>query len=111
MTKTRIVVPFLRWACLLVAGRYSNNGRRSIELIDDGDGEPIATATINLVNEYCGPDEVYIKDYSENEGMLDTLVTAGVIEEPMERVQSGFIKAPRCKLTAKGLSLWEEVDE
>jgi hypothetical protein len=66
-------VKFKKWDCVIVYAQYSN-GRTAIQLKDDNDGSPVATATINVPDVYLEKDEVIIKDYSENEGMLDTLV-------------------------------------
>jgi hypothetical protein len=44
-------------------------------------GEPIATATININKKYELPDMIVaIKDYRENEGVLDTLITGDIIK-------------------------------
>lgn len=58
----------------------------------------IASATINMPDVELKDDEVIIKDYAENEGMLDALVEAGIVEKHHDWVNSGFISAPVCKL-------------
>lgn len=73
------------------------NGQTSIKLIDVEDGMPFATATIS-VNDQLLEDEVAIKNYSENEGILQSLIDADVIEKPHEFIQSGFVTIPVCKL-------------
>jgi hypothetical protein len=42
------------------------------------------TATVNVPDEHIEPDEVIIKNYSENEGCLPFLITNGVVS-PAER--------------------------
>ena len=61
-------------------------------------GEPIATATVRIP--CCGleSDEVLIKDYSENEGMLNALIQAGYVTPTGRLVESGFVRLPVCKL-------------
>ena len=90
-------VKFMEWDCEVQFAHYSN-GRTGIRLIDQVDGEPIATATVNLPNEPLGEGEVIVKDYSENAGMLKALMDAGIVSAPSRYVSSGFITAPVCIL-------------
>lgn len=83
--------------CYLSFGKYSND-RIGFELLDEEDAGCVAIATINMPEVNVKSDEVIIKDYSENDGMLDILVEAGVVSEPLRFVASGFISAPVCKL-------------
>ena len=80
-------------------GKYSNN-RIAVEYAmqgpDDDYPEPAVTATINLPDEHLEPDEVIIKDYSENEGLYDCMLKAGHIGPEKRRVSSGWITAPVC---------------
>lgn len=103
-------VIFQNWICKLKFARY-NNGRIAIELVnatkikEDGiEYMPgtmnIARATVNLPDyPLLKSDEVIIKDYSENEGMLNALINAGVVAEPHSYVE--FLHAPVCKLLVK----------
>lgn len=93
MTRVR----FRNWDCIVRKRRY-DNGRPALQLIDAGDGSPIATATINLPDEPLGRNQVFIKDYSENEGMLAALVAAGVVEPTGQTVRSGYVEVPVCEL-------------
>ena len=61
-------------------GRYAN-GQTRIQLYDVMDGMPYATATV-AVDVKLAEDEVAIKNYSENEGVLDSLIKAGVVSHP-----------------------------
>lgn len=97
-------VKFMDWNCTAMAKRYTNNGRTAIELIETDTGEPIAISTVNLVEEALGPNEVIIKDYSENTGMREALINAGVIHpEELRRIETGFVTCPVHKLTDKFL--------
>ena len=90
-------VKFRKWNCKPVKAFYGN-GRIAIQLIDAEDGEPIATATINIPDEDIKDDEVIIKDYSENDGMLNALLEADIIEPAHRVTSSGFISViPICK--------------
>lgn len=68
----------VEYHCNAVFVRY-HNGRTAIRLVDEVTGEPIATATVNMVDEDQPPAMVWIKDYSENAGMVDALAKNGVI--------------------------------
>jgi hypothetical protein len=56
----------------------------------------IACATINIPEEDLANDQVIIKDYSENEGMLGTLICSKIITVPWRRTTGG--NHPVCKL-------------
>lgn len=90
-------ITFKGWLCELVIGNYSN-GRNGLELFDVAEGDPVATATINVPDHDMAEDEVAIKNYSENEGMLQTLMDAGVISAPVRTLSQGFVQIPICKL-------------
>ena len=89
-------VVFKKWHCDVKFGQY-NNKRIAIQLVDT-EG-PVATATINLPNEELEEDEVIIKDYSENESMLDSLIKASIISKPIRYTKLGHVNyIPICKL-------------
>ena len=88
-------VKFGRWTCRVLVGKYHNNTRR-LDLWNNEDG-PIATATINS-GELLPANQAYIKDYSENEGMLKALMEAGIVEEVIGYAISGRVVIPLCKL-------------
>jgi hypothetical protein len=48
------------------------------------------TATVNMPDEQLAPDEVVIKNYSENEGCLPFLITNGVVSEVQRWVGHGM---------------------
>jgi len=85
--------------CHVRLGHY-NNGRLAITLITET-GEPMAVATVNLPDEDIMYDShVFIKDWSENEGMLDALVRSGVISPELhESVSTGHVYAYEAQLS------------
>ena len=91
------------WDCEIVKHKYSN-GRTALQLVSAVDvddvykGEPIATATVNIPEMDLKENEVIIKDYSENEGMLEALVAAGIVVPTGRFVDSGFVTCPICIL-------------
>lgn len=93
MTKVR----FKDWDCIVQKPQYEN-GRPALQLVDAEDGSPIAEATVNLPDVPAGPNQVFVKDWSENEGMLRVLTEAGVLKPTGETVRSGFVDVAVCEL-------------
>lgn len=89
-------VTFLNTRCRLQFSRYAN-GRLAIQLHDDS-GEPFATATINVPTMPLAEDQVLIKDYGENEGLLTALEEAGVVRTTGVRCRLGYVQADVCHL-------------
>jgi hypothetical protein len=72
------------------------NGGTCIDLIDMKDGETFMCATVWV--EGLKDNEVAIKNYSENEGILQVLIDAKIISEPKRVVRSGFVVIHVCDL-------------
>lgn len=83
---------------LSINKRNYSNGRIALQLIDTEDGFPFATATVNIPEAQISDDEVIIKDYSENAGILDCLVKHKIISNPIDRLNTGFVTVEICKL-------------
>jgi hypothetical protein len=96
-------VNFLGWDCLVHLSRYKN-GRLAISLMTPKH-EPVAMASINLPEADLADDEILIKDYSENAGILKCLQQAGIVEDAGKSVTSGFVTFPFCRLTPAVRSL------
>lgn len=93
------VVLYKQWPCRIELTQYATGGRTAIRLLHAGEGDVVAVATINpLPGIQLGRDEVLIKDYSENDGMLDTLESAGIVKDTGKRVRMGFVDVPVCRL-------------
>lgn len=92
-----IRVKFQQYECVLSFGKYGN-GRLAIKLNDAEDGLPVAVATVNIPEKHFEPDEVAIKSWAENTGMVRCLVDAGVIAEPHRKISLGHVSASVCRL-------------
>ena len=99
-------VKFHRFVCARNWARYVDSGEIALSLVaaaTDGDsfeGEPIAKATVNIEHP-IPPHCIAVKDYSENDGMVEALVAAGVIESEQVAVhQVGHVVVPIHRLTA-----------
>ncbi len=80
----------------LERGQYRNNNALALELVETKTGEPFMTCTVN--NPDISDGEVAIKNYSENEGVLDFLIKEGIIEPPHRFISSGYVSLPVCKV-------------
>lgn len=91
--KTTLNLPYLDEGeeVFIEFGKYVD-GTPAIEIFSETEG-PVATATVNLsgYNISPAPGHVIIKDYSENEGMVEALIAAGIITERGEGFSFGFI--------------------
>jgi len=74
------------------------NGRTRINLIDALDNEPYAVATTNLPDVLLLDNEVLVKDYSENEGVLEFLTTNNIVVPTDKWVTTGFVDVQVCTL-------------
>lgn len=95
------LIEFAGFKCCVVLDTYIQISKQDQErvaiLLEDPDtGESIATATINMQYEILENDEVIIKNYSENEGMLSILIAAKIISIPLRLSRQGGF--PICKL-------------
>lgn len=88
-------VAFKGYSCSVQIGRYAN-GQTLLRLVDE-EGV-VATATAAVEGQELEPDEVLVKSYSENAGLLEALLEAGVVEKPTSWVEAGYAKLAKCRL-------------
>ena len=92
-----IKVKFNGYDCIVDKHKYSNNNRLALELTDANDGESVTVATVNMPDLNLEEGFVVIKNYSENEGLLDVLIEGGIVSTPLFYVPTGFVEVPVCK--------------
>lgn len=93
-------VTFQGVVCEVRVGSYSLGKSTSLQLVDYKDKVPYATATVNVSHlDGLEKDEVAIKNYSENAGMLGALMEAKIIHPPYRYIHSGYVAIPVCHLT------------
>jgi hypothetical protein len=87
-------VKFKNWKCRASLTKYQGNDATAITLVDAEDESPVATCTVNIVKEHYHPDlhneitfsgdlpknQCYIKTWSENNGMIESLMEAGIVK-------------------------------
>ena len=89
------MIQFKDYTCEIQVEKYMHGGTVII-LVDVDNSDTIAVATINI--DGLGPNEVAIKDYSENDGMYQVLIDAKVIKPMHREVTQGFVTLPICIL-------------
>lgn len=80
-------------------GEYPN-GRTSIWLFDERNN-PYMKATVNIPDVVIDDDEVIIKNYAENEGILEVLINERIVFPTGRMVRTGYTECPVCILTIK----------
>lgn len=78
-------------------GEYINS-QTALELIDTFDGSPVLTASISVPKIALEKNELIIKDYSENEGVLGFLVENNIVRHLGRHIKTGLITAPIVEL-------------
>jgi len=94
------VVKFKQWLCVVKKEMYKN-GITALTLYDVNTNEDILTATVNLP-EYglveANEDLTFIKNWSENEGILECLIENKIVDYSGIDVPTGFVVANLVKV-------------
>ncbi len=88
----RPVVLFNGTPCHLNRDAYHSGKRTALWLTSADDGQQVAMCTVNLPEEYLDINEVFIKDYSENFGMVNALRAIGLIDKANRRIKQGWVE-------------------
>lgn len=109
------VVEFKQWRCRVETASYQHSpkedthDRIALKLIDleaeDWDPGLIAVATVNIPDCHLEPDEVLIKNWSENSGIFQALIKSGYISPTGVTVPTGHVRAIKARLTEKSIAL------
>lgn len=89
----RVFINFLKY----------NNGNNALRLYCCQDNMPYAMCSIN-VDEKLSKDEIAIKNWSENTGMEEVLMSVGIIKEKVKNINNGYVTIPVYKLSQEVLS-------
>ncbi len=71
--------------------RYADNGRLQIRLFDAEDGMPMYTLTTNIPTAKLKDDEIAVKIWGENEGVIQKLQMLDYFGQPIRWCQGTFI--------------------
>lgn len=87
----------------LEVGRYGN-GQLGVQMLDN-QGLPYTTVTVAIMSP-IDHTELAIKDYSENQGMLEWMMKEGIVSAPVRYYESGFVRIPICPITDEAMPLF-----
>lgn len=93
-----ITIQYKQWNCTVLISHYTTNNRTAIALNDAKDGMPIASLSVNLVDEPVQEGEVVIDTNNCGQEAVQILMEAGIIGEQLRTAQSGFCTYPVHKL-------------
>lgn len=96
------VVKFGGYNCTLVIRPY-NSGRVYMQLIDKEDGMPVARVSLDMDPVPVNKHSILLKSYSENEGIYEALLAAGIIRPVLKMYQVGFSEAHYCEFNFESL--------
>lgn len=95
MLEYRIKTKYINALCEVKKAEYTN-GRIALQLISNG--EPRCMATVNLPDVDCPEGHAFIKDYSENTGVLKELIRNNIVSEPLAYIEGQYVTMPLCKV-------------
>lgn len=86
-----------------VTGTLYADGTSALVFTDDNTGEPVAKASVNMsamqVHDAALPDDhVFIKNYSENEGVIQTLLDGKIVELTGQTMVNRFVTVQAVKI-------------
>lgn len=86
--------------------KYMDNDNLALILITEEDlengGSYEAIITVNT-DQTLPNDCAYVKDYSENSGMLEAIQKGGLVDEVLGSKPSGFVELPLVKFNLEGV--------
>lgn len=90
---------------VVVKASYHNDRSLALLLMEEDDlqGYPIATITVNMRVPGLPENWQYVKDYSENSGMLKALQDADLVTNIHGYRKSGFIESPLVEFNLDGV--------
>ena len=97
--KEPITVQVFGIDCVVQLNRYRDSGRLALILLEKEAREEMTVATVNMPEIFLQSEEVLLKTWSENEGVLEALQEAGVVEPTGLTYRSGYVEVPKCLVT------------
>jgi len=85
--------------CRLQWAHYSN-ARPALQIVTEYN-EPLLTASVNMPDHLLPPNCIFIKNYSENAGIMEELIRHNILADTKATIQSGFIKVNICVIVDK----------
>ena len=89
---------------IIYPAKYSNNNILALLFRREEDDESDYYGLISINIALTLPNNMAaIKDYSENEGVLEALISQGIITGPVRYISSGYVSIPVVKVVHKEL--------
>lgn len=82
----------------VVQSTYPTTAHIRLDIVEVKTGLPFMFATADLEHVELDEDEVLIKNYSENQGILKALVAGGIIYRSHAKVEAGFERLNICQI-------------
>lgn len=93
---------YKQYKAVVVRSKYMNNDNLALMLIDEKDGSLITKITVNT-EEKLPEGFGYVKNYSENEGIMEVLQEEGLIKEVFGYKQMGWVTVPLVEFDLEGV--------
>lgn len=77
--------------------KYQADKSTALVLIAPDDGQSYGIATVCVSPEPVKDDEIVIKNWSENEGYLNALIAADIVQQPHRTIRCGYCEAYVCR--------------
>ena len=97
MTTVQMRTRFINESVVIQKATYPNGS--TALLLKSENGEPLGYATA-VLEELPANGHVFIKDWNENDGVLDALQQAGIVGPVVRSVPAGFVAAQEVELLA-----------
>ena len=92
--RIHVEAEYLKGDVNVVFFQYATNFRTAIDLVDPVTGEHMARASVNLREvDHMEDDEVALKGWSENIGIPEALMEAGVVGPPIKTIYLTYVDA------------------
>lgn len=91
-----------QYKAVVIRSKYVNNDNLALMLIDEKDGSLITKITVNT-EEKLPEGFGYVKNYSENEGIMEVLQEEGLIKEVLGYKQMGWVTVPLVEFDLEGV--------
>ena len=89
---------------IIYPAKYSNNNNLALLFRREEDDESDYYGVISVNTALTLPNDMAaIKDYSENEGVFEALISQGIITGPVRYISSGYVSIPVVKVVHKEL--------
>jgi hypothetical protein len=84
---------FMGRTCCFKGSRYANNDAPAIRVVSSETRDPMSVLTVNMPPHIPQEGEIFVKTWSENEGITSILRDSEFFRDTGKRVSNGFVEA------------------